>query len=123
MDRDNDRESAFVRQFEMNFAERDEVHRRATINDENATPRAGILIEISGHPIRLEFIEFQILTFLARSPYRAFSRKQIVDAVGTEQQPVTEDELPNYIMSLRDKLGLFSDYVQTVPYVGYRFKD
>jgi hypothetical protein len=23
---------------------------------------------------------------------------------------------------LRDKLGFFADYIQTVPYIGYRFK-
>lgn len=122
MTRDSDKESAYVRQFEMHFAEREEVHRRATINDELATPRAGYLVEISGQPINLDFVEFRILMFLSRSPYRAFTRKQIVAAVSTEAQPVTEEQLGGHINSLRGKLGLFSDYVQTVPYIGYRFK-
>ena len=35
---------------------------------------------------------------------------------------MTEQALDEHIASLREKLGLFSDYVQSVPYVGYRFK-
>ena len=27
-----------------------------------------------------------------------------------------------YIASLRDQLGFFRDYIQTVPYIGYRFR-
>ena len=35
---------------------------------------------------------------------------------------VTEQTLDQHVQTLRQKLGLFSDYVQSVPYVGYRFK-
>lgn len=87
-----------------------------------ATPRAGYLVELSGESIPLEPVEYRILIFLAATPYRAYTRKQIVDAVRTPDEPVTEEGLDDHIRSLRDKLGLFSDYVQSVPYVGYRFK-
>jgi DNA-binding winged helix-turn-helix (wHTH) protein len=30
--------------------------------------------------------------------------------------------LDQHITALRDQLGFFRDYVQTVPYMGYRFK-
>ena len=122
MDRDTHKESAYVAQFVLNVREQDEVHRRATVNDELVAPRAGYLVELAGRPISLEYVEFRILSFLSKSPYRAYSKKQIVNAVSTELQPVTEDELGAHITSLRGKLGLFSDYVQSVPHVGYRFK-
>ncbi len=86
------------------------------------TPRAGFLVELSGESIPLEPVEYRILVFLAATPYRAYTRKQIVDAVTTFEEPVTEESVDEHIRSLRDKLGLFSDYVQSVPYVGYRFK-
>jgi DNA-binding response OmpR family regulator len=72
--------------------------------------------------IRLKPVEFRILTFLASQPYRAFTRRRIAAAVSTTDQPVTEESLGRYIRSLRDQLGYFADYVQRVPYIGYRFK-
>ncbi len=73
-------------------------------------------------PISLSNIEFCILKFLASKPYHAFTPRRIVEAVSTESHPVTEETLRNHILSLRAKLGFFADYVQTVPYIGYRFK-
>ena len=72
--------------------------------------------------IRLDAIEFRILTFLAANPYRAFSRRRIADAVSTRRHPVAEESLDRHITSLRSQLGFFRDYIQTVPYIGYRFK-
>jgi DNA-binding winged helix-turn-helix (wHTH) protein len=33
-----------------------------------------------------------------------------------------EEDIDQHIASLRNQLGFFHDFVQTVPYVGYRFK-
>jgi DNA-binding winged helix-turn-helix (wHTH) protein len=35
---------------------------------------------------------------------------------------VTEETVDEHIDALRDQLGVLHDYVQTVPYIGYRFK-
>ena len=73
--------------------------------------------------IWLDAIEYRILRFLAARPYRAFTRKRIAQAVSTDSHPVTADSLGRHIKSLRDKLGFFADYIQSVPYIGYRFKE
>jgi two-component system, OmpR family, phosphate regulon response regulator PhoB len=73
-------------------------------------------------PIQLGDVEFRILQFLASKPYRPFSRLKIAEAVTTQRLPVTEDTVDGHILSLRGQLGFFRDYVQTVPYLGYRFK-
>ncbi len=39
-----------------------------------------------------------------------------------DHDPVTEETLDEHITALRDQLGVFYDYVQTVPHIGYRFK-
>jgi DNA-binding response OmpR family regulator len=122
MSRDSSEDPAYVSRLDIVFEEREQIRRRESINDEQVTPRAGYLVELSGQPINLEFLEFRILRFLAAKPYHAFTPRQIVQAVATEEHPVTEAELSGHIASLRAKLGLFSDYVQSVPYVGYRFK-
>jgi DNA-binding response OmpR family regulator len=72
--------------------------------------------------IRLDSIEYGVLTFLAAHPYRAYSRRQIARVVSTERNPVTEESLDRHVASLRGKLGFFRDYIQTVPHLGYRFK-
>ncbi len=73
-------------------------------------------------PIQLGNVEFRILLFLASRPYHPFTRRAIAEAVATDNDPVTEETVDEHVAMLRDQLGVFYDYVQTVPYVGYRFK-
>jgi DNA-binding response OmpR family regulator len=73
-------------------------------------------------PIHLGLVEFRILLFLAGRPYHAFTRRAIAAAVNTVAEPVTEETVDEHIDALRDQLGVLHDYVQTVPYIGYRFK-
>lgn len=105
-----------------------EVERR-----EKANPRvAGNIREIVGPwsyraktgkgTIRLTSIEYRILELLASRPYHAFSRHKIAAAVSTETQRVTVDQLGRYVRSLRRQLGFYGDLIQSVPYIGYRFK-
>ena len=79
-------------------------------------------IALGQAPIDLGNAEFCILLFLASRPYHAFTRRAITSAVSTDRAPVTEQNIDETIASLRDQLGVMHDYVQTVPYVGYRFK-
>jgi DNA-binding response OmpR family regulator len=114
-------EAGFSDEEEVRF-ERDELLRRRR-KDQRAAPRAGYLIELAGEPISLELVEYRLLQFLSAHPYKAFTRRQIAAAITSSSHPVTEETLDRHVMSLRDKLGLFSDYVQSVPYIGYRFKE
>ena|SRR5689334_11923717 len=76
-----------------------------------------------GHEaIELGIVEFRILLFLASKPYHAFSRANIAAAVSSEENPVDEGMVDRHVASLLDQLGAFHDYVQAVPYIGYRFK-
>lgn len=97
--------------------------RRQRQKREQVTPRPGYLVELSGQAIPLEYLEYQILQFLSDRPYKAFTKKQIVAAVNCTEHPISEETLDRHIMTLREKLGLFSDYIQSVPYIGYRFKE
>jgi DNA-binding response OmpR family regulator len=76
-----------------------------------------------GHEtIHLGIVEFRILLFLASRPYHAFTRRCIADAVSSDGNPVQEDTVDQHVASLLNELGVFHDYVQSVPYIGYRFK-
>ena len=72
--------------------------------------------------IRLSLVEYRILRLLASQPNHVFTPKRIADAVSTARRPVSAESLRRYVVSLRSQLGFFSDYIQTVPYMGYRFK-
>jgi DNA-binding response OmpR family regulator len=72
--------------------------------------------------IQLNVVEYRILKLLASRPNHVFTPCRIADAVSTTGRPVTAESLRRYVALLRSQLGFFSDYVQTVPYMGYRFK-
>ncbi len=72
--------------------------------------------------IRLDPIAFRILNVLAARPYQAYTRRRLAEAASTPRQSVTEASIDAHVTRLREALGFFGDYVQTVPYIGYRFK-
>ena len=72
--------------------------------------------------LRLTMVEYRIFEFLSRRPNQAFTRSRIAQAVSTASQRVTEESLSSYVASLRGQLGFYSDYIQAVPYIGWRFK-
>jgi DNA-binding response OmpR family regulator len=115
------REAGFSDEDEIRFWR--ETHQRLRRVQQQATPRAGYLVELSGHPISLDYVEFCLLQFLSAHPYKAFTRSQIAEAITSDEFPVSAETLDAHVTSLRDKLGLFSDYIQSVPYIGYRFKE
>ena len=100
---------------------RDAAERQARVEETKAAA-AFYRIALGQVPIQLGAVEFRILMLLASKPYRPFSAKRIATSVTTERLPVTEADVEQHIASLREQLGFFRDYVQTVPYLGYRFK-
>jgi DNA-binding response OmpR family regulator len=72
--------------------------------------------------LRLSLIEYRILRFLASRPNQALSLQRIARAVSTAKHYVSSESLTRHIHSLRGQLGFYSDYIQSVPYIGYRFK-
>ena len=72
--------------------------------------------------LRLALVQYRILRFLAARPNQALTRERIANAISTARHRVTAESLGRYIHSLRGQLGFYSDYIQSVPYIGYRFK-
>ncbi len=85
-------------------------------------PTGAYRVKLGRDTVWLPPVEYQILHLLATRPYRPFSRAQIAQAISSDAQPINERALLRYIRSLREKLGFFRDYIQAVPYMGYRFK-
>jgi DNA-binding response OmpR family regulator len=101
----------------------DEAARQTWPIDQHHTePPTSYRLALGKETIPLGIVEFRILLFLASKPYHAFTRRSIADAVSSEQNPVVEGTVDQHVASLLDQLGVFHDYVQSVPYIGYRFK-
>jgi len=98
------------------------AHQIWPINEDQAEPPRSYHVALGQEPIPLGIVEFRILLFLASRPYHAFTRRCIADAVNSMRDPVTEGMVDRHVASLLDQLGVFHDYVQSVPYIGYRFK-
>jgi DNA-binding response OmpR family regulator len=83
---------------------------------------AAYRLALGKEPIPLGVIECRILLYLAGRPYHAFTRRNIAESINSERYPLTEDAVDTHVDSLIEQLGVFHDYIQAVPYVGYRFK-
>jgi two-component system phosphate regulon response regulator PhoB len=80
-------------------------------------------VSINNNKIELTNLEFKILVVLAKKPGWVMTRYQIVDATRGEDISVTDRSVDVHIVSLRKKLGEYSDYIQTIRGVGYKFKE
>ena len=87
------------------------------------TQTAGVYrIKLGRETVWLPPVEYSILRLLAAQPYRPLSKARIAAAVSSDHCRVTASSLATHIKLLRERLGFFRDYIQRVPYMGYRFK-
>ncbi|MCK4328380.1 response regulator [candidate division WOR-3 bacterium] len=66
--------------------------------------------------------EFKLLIYLASYPGRVFTRDQLLDRIWGEAI-VTDRTIDVHIKKIREKLGDFKKYIETIRGVGYRFKE
>lgn len=78
---------------------------------------------VDGADLDLTPTEFRLLECLLRQPGRAFTRTQLMDSAIEEGALVLERTIDVHIKSLRRKLGVAGDFIETVRGVGYRFKE
>jgi DNA-binding response OmpR family regulator len=98
------------------------AHQVWPVGDEPANAITAYRLALGKEPIQLGLVESRILLYLASRPYHPFTRRSIANAVSSKQEQVEEVSVDRHVASLVDQLGVFHDYVQAVPYVGYRFK-
>jgi DNA-binding response OmpR family regulator len=83
-------------------------------------------VEVRGEPVRLTFVEFEILGALARNPGRVFSRDQLLERIWGDASFRDPRTIDVHIRHLREKLehdAKEPEYIFTVRGVGYRFRD
>lgn len=67
--------------------------------------------------------EFEILYYLATNPGKVFPRTKILNDVWGEDVYVVERTVDVHVRKIREKLGEYSNYIETIKGVGYRFKN
>jgi DNA-binding response OmpR family regulator len=82
--------------------------------------------ELRGQPIELTFVEFEILSALARHPGRVFPRDVLLESVWGDSAYRDPRTIDVHIRHLREKIERdpkSPEYLLTVRGVGYRFRD
>ena len=83
-------------------------------------------VEVRGEPVRLTYVEFEILSTLARAPGRVFSRTMLLERLWGDSQYRDPRTIDVHIRHLREKLesdAKSPEYLFTVRGVGYHFRD
>jgi DNA-binding response OmpR family regulator len=79
-------------------------------------------VKVGTRDIVLTRLEFETLVYLATHPGRVISRKTLLDVVWGEDVHVVDRTVDVHVSKIREKLGTYGDYIETVKGVGYRFK-
>jgi len=83
-------------------------------------------VTVRGEPIATTFVEFEILSALAHSPGRVFTRDMLLTRVWGDSAYRDPRTIDVHIRHLREKLERDAkdpEYIFTVRGVGYRFRD
>ena len=83
-------------------------------------------VDVRGGSVPITFVEFEILSALARSPGRVFTRDMLLTRVWGDSAYRDPRTIDVHIRHLREKLEVDAkdpEYLYTVRGVGYRFRD
>jgi DNA-binding response OmpR family regulator len=83
-------------------------------------------VELRGEAVRLTYVEFEILSALARSPGRVFSRSMLLERLWGDSSYRDPRTIDVHIRHLREKLErdpAVPELIYTVRGVGYHFRD
>jgi two-component system phosphate regulon response regulator PhoB len=80
-------------------------------------------VSIKDKPIRLTSTEFKLLFELASRRGRVQTREHLLDKVWGYTYEGYARTVDTHIRRLREKLGPFGDYIETIRGMGYRFQE
>jgi two-component system phosphate regulon response regulator PhoB len=80
-------------------------------------------ITVDGEEVPLTATEFKLLSELIRAPRKVQTRDQLLDRVWAYRFEGYARTVDTHVRRLRQKLGPYSDWIETVRGVGYRFRD
>lgn len=85
--------------------------------------RLNYTVKIDGTETFFAKKEFELLAFLATNTGKVFSREVLLQRIWGETVHVIDRTVDVHVSKVREKLGPYSSWVQTVKGVGYRFRE
>jgi two-component system, OmpR family, response regulator len=107
-------------------AEQREHHDGSIVADGLAIDPAKRTVTVSGEPVQLTYVEFEVLHTLAHHPGRVYTRQALLEAVWGDSAYREPRTIDVHIRHLREKIEADPRepaYIFTVRGVGYRFRD
>lgn len=80
------------------------------------------LVFLEGKELTFPKKEFAILSYLAERPGKVFPRENLLNTIWGNDVFVVERTVDVHIRKIREKLGDYSDLIETIKGVGYRFR-
>ncbi len=84
--------------------------------------RERYIIKLDGSEVIFPRKEFELLYFLVNNPGKVFSRDALLKMVWGVDVYVVDRTVDVHIRKIREKLDKYSDLIETIKGVGYRFK-
>lgn len=81
-------------------------------------------VRLHGAPVELTPIEFDLLAFLARHPGRAFTRRELLEAIQERSYASIPRTIDSHVKNIRRKIEPDPEnpaFILTIPGVGYKF--
>lgn len=103
------------------------VLRRTQPNEAQTLQKGKLAVDLAAHtvtangtPVQLTLKEFALLRLFLENPDRVFTREQLLRAIWETSYMGETRTVDVHIGTLRTKLGVCGEYIQTVRGVGYR---
>ncbi len=81
------------------------------------------IIKIEGKEVYFPNKEFQLLLYLALNQGKVITRETLLKAVWGEDVFVVDRTVDVHIRKIREKLGKYADYIETIKNVGYKLRE
>jgi len=94
-------------------------------NAELVLDESRYLATLHGQKLDLTAVEYQLLSALAKSPGRIYSRDQLMEKIYPDQRIVEDRTIDSHIKKLRKKMASISEagnLIHSVYGVGYKFE-
>ncbi|MGA0833935.1 MAG: response regulator transcription factor [Candidatus Kapaibacteriota bacterium] len=85
--------------------------------------RQNYTVKIEGKEIFFPKKEFELLAFLAANSGKVFTRESLLRRIWGESVYVIDRTVDVHVSKIREKLGDYSSWIETVKGVGYRFRE
>ena len=81
------------------------------------------IVKIDGEEVFFPKKEFQLLHFLLSNKGKVLSRNILLNQIWGENVYVVDRTIDVHVAKVREKLGEYADYIETIKGLGYRFND